>query len=294
MDPGEILEEYRTTRFPGRFYNLKIGIPWADLEQRLDVGTILGCLGDVGEAGTDASVSMGVDTGRNHHVVIARQGEAEGAPVEVIHVEECGGFEDLDRLMEAYGVQTCVIDGLPETHATRAFAERHRGRSRCASSSQNKMAEVKWDLGSQTVHVDRTEAMDASRALVREGRVVISRGAGDVETFARHLACDVKALEEDPETGAKRYRYVKSSGENHLGMAFTYACLAVRRERPVPPVTAYAPRPGLNLGGLPTREGDEGIMIEVGRTYDEDDLDILRWLHGRKRTPSRAPAVLPV
>ena len=36
VDPGEILEEYRTTRFPDRFFNLKIGISWADLERRLD------------------------------------------------------------------------------------------------------------------------------------------------------------------------------------------------------------------------------------------------------------------
>ena len=30
VDPGEILHEYRTTRYPDRFYNLKIGTPWAD------------------------------------------------------------------------------------------------------------------------------------------------------------------------------------------------------------------------------------------------------------------------
>src|SRR2546426_192191 len=34
VDPGQILNEYRTTKFPDRFYNLKIGIPWADLERR--------------------------------------------------------------------------------------------------------------------------------------------------------------------------------------------------------------------------------------------------------------------
>ncbi len=41
VDPGEILREYRTTRYPDRFYNLKIGIPWADLERRLDMSTVL-------------------------------------------------------------------------------------------------------------------------------------------------------------------------------------------------------------------------------------------------------------
>src|SRR5262249_3537427 len=31
VDPGDILHEYRTSHFPARFYNLKIGIAWADL-----------------------------------------------------------------------------------------------------------------------------------------------------------------------------------------------------------------------------------------------------------------------
>src|SRR5713101_4997494 len=41
VDPGEILKEYRTTRYADRFYNLKIGVPWADLERRLDILSVL-------------------------------------------------------------------------------------------------------------------------------------------------------------------------------------------------------------------------------------------------------------
>ena len=76
VDPEEILEEYRTTRYPDRFYNLKIGVPWADLERRLDAMTVLGLCDDtpMAEAAEpDAPwYSMGVDTGRALHVVILR------------------------------------------------------------------------------------------------------------------------------------------------------------------------------------------------------------------------------
>ncbi len=39
--PGGIPNEYRTTRFPARFYILKIGVLWADLERRLDIMSVM-------------------------------------------------------------------------------------------------------------------------------------------------------------------------------------------------------------------------------------------------------------
>jgi hypothetical protein len=71
VDPGEILREYRTTRYPDRFYNLKIGIPWADLERRLDVMTVLSlCTGEP-MAESDDYAAMG------HH---SSQHEWQGRP----------------------------------------------------------------------------------------------------------------------------------------------------------------------------------------------------------------------
>ena len=39
------------------------------------------------------------------------------------------------------------------------------------------------------------------------------------------MSADAKVLEEDEETGSKRYRYLKT-GTNHYSLAFTYAWLA--------------------------------------------------------------------
>jgi hypothetical protein len=50
------------------------------------------------------------------------------------------------------------------------------------------------------------------------------------EEFARHLAADAKVLDEDPETGAKKYRYVRT-GEDHYSLACTYALMASTRFR---------------------------------------------------------------
>ena len=73
--------------------------------------------------------------------------------------------------------------------------------------------------------VNRTEALDASRSAIREKRVVLPRRTPMVEEFAKHMAADAKILDEDPDTGAKRYRYVRTA-EDHFSLAFTYAWMA--------------------------------------------------------------------
>ena len=80
------------------------------------------------------------------------------------------------------------------------------------------------------VRENRTEAMDASRNMIREHKVVLPRGSRAIREFADHMAADVKELIEDEETGAKSYRYVKT-GTNHYSFAFTYNCIASDRDR---------------------------------------------------------------
>ncbi len=73
--------------------------------------------------------------------------------------------------------------------------------------------------------VNRTEALDASRTAIREKRVVLPRRQPLLETFAQHMTCDAKVLDEDEETGIKKYRYIKT-GTNHFSLAFTAAGMA--------------------------------------------------------------------
>lgn len=87
------------------------------------------------------------------------------------------------------------------------------------------MGEAKWVYGARTVQVNRTEALDASRRVIREGLVVLPRRTPRLEEFAAHMAADAKRLVEDEETGSQVYRYVRT-GTNHFSLAFTYDCLA--------------------------------------------------------------------
>ena len=72
---------------------------------------------------------------------------------------------------------------------------------------------------------DRERNRNYSRAAIRDKKVVLPREEAIVREFAEHMACDAKVLDEDEETGAKRYRYIRT-GADHLSLAFTYAWLA--------------------------------------------------------------------
>lgn len=230
IDPGEILEEYRTTRFLDRFYNLKIGIPWADLERRLDASSVLAlCSSREPTAVPEGATVMGVDTGASLHAVLLRipTGRGHDPRKHLVHLEVCHTFERLDELMRDHKVYRCVIDGLPETHATRAFAQRHLSRVFMNFFNEHQRGAIDWNRETRMVQVNRTEALDASRAAVREKQLTLPRRDRLIETFANHLASDAKVLDEDAETGAKRFRYIKT-GTNHFSLAFTYAWMAAQ------------------------------------------------------------------
>ena len=227
VNPGEILQEYRSTRFPDRFYNLKVGIPWADLERRLDLASVLSlCTDVVMLEKSEEPCIMGVDTGKELHVVVLREDPVDDEKCHLVHLSVFRDFSELDSLMERFKVDRCVIDGQPETHATRAFAKRHHGRVYLCYFNEYQRGSADWQRRDGNVVVNRTEALDASRAAIREKKVVLPRRIPLVELFALHMAADAKVLDEDEETGAKRFRYVRAGPEDHFSLAFTYAWMA--------------------------------------------------------------------
>ncbi len=229
VDPAEILYAYRTTRFPERFYNLKIGIPWADTQNRLSLSDVWACSGDAGlSEGCSDRCTMGVDTGKDLHVVIGRV-PAYGAPREIIYLGIHREYAELDELIRRFSVRTCVIDALPEIHVTRALASRQRGTVWLNYFNENQRGQPRWDVEQHIVQENRTEVLDLSRTAIRRREVVLPRRLPIVEEFALHLTHDAKRLVEDEETGAQAYRYLRT-GVDHFSLAFTYECLAALRE----------------------------------------------------------------
>ena len=193
---------------------------------------MLRCCGDYGisEQTKSERCTMGVDTGKQLHVVISHfQPDGNGLR-QVLFIGAVQDYGDLDRLMQRFHVSTCVIDALPEIHATRAFASRHPGKVWLNYFMESQRGSYNWRRDERIVQENRTEALDASRQLIRDRKIVLPRRLPIVEEFAEHLSADVKQLIEDRDTGALSYRYVKT-GTNHFSLAFTYDCIAWSRDR---------------------------------------------------------------
>ena len=76
-----------------------------------------------------------------------------------------------------------------------------------------------------TVACNRTESLDASHNEIMMGQIILPKDCEITREFAQHLHNVAKKLEEDEETGSKRYVYVKL-GPDHFRHAFNYEAMA--------------------------------------------------------------------
>ena len=224
VEPGEILHQYRTTTNLQDFFNLKIGVAYVEAENRLSIEEVLALCGNGGIASSDTGpCSMGIDQGKDLHVVIGkREWDTAG---KIVHLGIYRDWEELDRLMSAFNVSRCVVDALPETRNARAFAEKHKGKVFLNYYQEHQKGRYKWNEGDMTVSCNRTESLDASHNEIMQGKISLPRESEIARQFAQHLHNVAKKLEEDEDTGSKRYVYVKL-GPDHFRHALNYEAMA--------------------------------------------------------------------
>ncbi|MCG2772498.1 MAG: phage terminase large subunit family protein [Desulfobacterales bacterium] len=222
--PGDILHQYRTTNNLQDFFNLKIGVAYVEAENRLSVEEVLALCGNEGIVSSDTGpCTMGVDQGKDLHVVIGKKHWDKAG--QVPHLGIYKDWEDLDRLMKAFNVSRCVVDALPETRNARAFAERHRGKVFLNYYQEHQKGRYAWNERDMTVSCNRTESLDASHNEIMQGQIILPKECEITRQFAQHLHNVAKKLEEDEETGSKRYIYVKL-GVDHFRHGFNYEAMA--------------------------------------------------------------------
>lgn len=224
VTPAEILRQFRTTTNLTDFYNLKIGMAYVEAENRLSIEEVLALCGSDGIASSDPGpCSMGVDQGKDLHVVIGKRDWAKAG--KIIHTAIYKDWEELDRLMKNFQVTRCVVDALPETRKAREFAGRHRGKVFLNYYNEHQKGKYAWDEKNLKVACNRTESLDASHNEIMNSRIILPKECEVVREFATHLHNVAKKLEEDDETGSKRYVYVKL-GPDHFRHAFNYEAMA--------------------------------------------------------------------
>jgi hypothetical protein len=170
---------------------------------------------------------MGVDQGKDLHVVIGKR--VFGKSGKIIHLGVYRDWEELDRLMKIFHINRCVVDALPETRNARAFAERSRGKVYLNYYNEHQKGHYAWNQKELIVSCNRTESLDASHREIMDQAIILPKECEITQTFAEHLHNVAKRLEEDEETGSKRYVYVKL-GPDHFRHAFNYEAVARQAE----------------------------------------------------------------
>jgi phage terminase large subunit GpA-like protein len=95
VDPGEILHMYRTTKNLQDFYNLKLGRPYVEAHNRLSVQEVLMLCGEDSILTEDPGpCTMGVDQGKDLHVVIGKKHAEKGG--QIVHIGTYLHWEELE------------------------------------------------------------------------------------------------------------------------------------------------------------------------------------------------------
>jgi len=129
--------------------------------------------------------------------------------------------------MSNFNVVKCVPDALPETRNAREFANRHKDRVWLNYYNHHQKGSYAWNDKDFIVSCNRTESLDASHKQMTNSEVVLPRSNDMVKEFAEQLHNVAKRLEEDEETGSKRYVYIKL-GPDHFRHAFNYYTMALQ------------------------------------------------------------------
>jgi hypothetical protein len=224
VSPSEILTKFRTTDNLTEFYNLKIGIAYVEAKNRISVEQVYALCGSAGIPEADPGpCSMGIDQGKDLHVVIGK--EHPDLAGQIVYLGIHKDWEDLEGLMRRFNCFRCVIDGLPDQNKARGFAAKFPGKVFLNYYSESQKGPEKWNEQNMTVSSNRTETLDACGNQIMEGKIVIPRKSQMVEEFALHCHNIAKRLEEDLESGSKRYVYVRL-GPDHFRHALNYETMA--------------------------------------------------------------------
>ena len=224
-DPKEILDTYEKldTLKPyevAHFWNLTMGVGYVDAKNRLSVEQILELCSTDGIPNSDPGpCSMGVDQNNGIHVVIGKP------PGKIVYVGIHEEWEELDPLMRYFNVGLCVVDALPEKRNAFAFAEKHKGRVYCNFYNIHQKGSYAWNERDYIVQCNRTESLDASHKEIMDKMITLPKPCEVVQDFAEQMHNVAKKLEEDEESGSKRYVYIKL-GDDNFRHAFNYWLMA--------------------------------------------------------------------
>lgn len=224
-----LLHDFKTTRSIRKFYNGKLGLPYADSSLRLTVEEILS-LCDKDRPIYSQSIepcTMGVDVGdkKGINYVVSRPGKTRLR--EIINLGVVNDLNDLDRIIISCNVNRFVIDGKYERTAVKAFVQKWKRLDGWYCDYSVQKSDYRWsdNKSDPLVSVNRTDSMDQSQYLLRNGMVSLPDSSNtEVRVFATHCSNVAKNTEVNEKTGLPDINYIRL-GPDDYRHAFNYDCI---------------------------------------------------------------------
>ena len=230
VEPRRILELYEDPPNGdlSEIMNSKLGRAYIPAENRLTTNEVYACCGnDPMLTKHDGPCCMGVDVGKELHVVIALKKNKN--VLKIIWVGRVGDFYDLHDLAKKFNIRSTVIDIKPETRKVREYQKVESGSIFACDYVETRIGMTAWDDKERVIKCNRTEVCDGTHELVTTmGRLELPRRNTELDEFAKEVCNMAKVLEEEEDTGAKIYRY-KKLGADHYRHALNYCLLASDR-----------------------------------------------------------------
>jgi hypothetical protein len=237
VDPSEILRAYQNLNQPGymsaqEFYNSKLARAYVEATNRLTRRDLERCLTqDAMSISHDGPCAMCVDFGTWLHVVGGiRPNEHTRKIIYLARVKE---WNDLHNIALRFGVQCAVIDGEPEKHKAREFANAEPYSVFLCDYQEGQRGAPRWDMERREVVGNRTELLDRTHALITGQTAARARifelpsRSLEVEEYIDEATNIVKVLIVD-RSGGQTYVY-KALGADHYRHATVYFDLACER-----------------------------------------------------------------
>lgn len=232
-DPAEILEQFNNPPQGnlGDVYRLRLGLPYAAIEDKLSVGVVKDCCGpDIMPTFHPGPCAIGVDIGKVKHVVIGVRTSRER--YEIVRMARLSRWEDIHDLAKKYGVKSGVYDIRPYEDEARSFQKSEPYRIYLCAYDENRVQGARYNDVDGMVRVNRTEICDATHRVISEKRIVLPRSCPEVDEFARQCCNAAKVLEVNKRSGVAVYRYrTVGSGGDHYRHALNYFLLAATGSR---------------------------------------------------------------
>jgi len=216
------------------FYNHRIGIPYIDIKNKLKESQVLACRREyTPKPDKTHPVVMGVDTGRDWHYFIMREGFETNNMFEALDYGSCNGQEELSLIMNKWNVKNCVIDAGGNYTAAWEFINANRGRVLACNYHNNDKELININKDKKQVNAYRTGFLDITHELIIEQNLSLLNKHPEepsMKELTNHFCSIIKKEEQDIETGKKVYKWVRT-GADHLRHAFNYAYIAYKSQK---------------------------------------------------------------